>query len=101
MPEQDDAHSTFPEVLKRRVKFYEDQAKPAARRRNRTAFVLWRRYNGDYYGVVDEQLDQYIPVPDDGLMKYPIIGPAVRANDANWLATQIKHEITGASSAPE
>lgn len=33
-------------------------------------------------------------------MKWPVLGPVVRANDANWMSTRIKQEIESTSSEP-
>lgn len=62
--------------------------------------TLHRRFMNDYHGYWDAQLNSYLEVPSQGLMKWPIIGPVVRTNNSNWLATRIQLEIDSTSSDP-
>lgn len=88
------------EMLVKKTKRYTKDCESGSRWRTAMAVTLFKRYMNDYHGYWDAQVNSWLDVPSQGLMKWPILGPIVRSNNANWLATRIKLEIEAASSEP-
>lgn len=99
--EQDPNELPFDEMIRLQTKSTKDVTKEGREQRIREGVVMWKRFIGDYYGVWDTELNSYLEVPSDGLMKYPIIGPVIASTSANWLDAKVRLELTGASSNPE
>lgn len=99
-PNNDEAVLPLDKMLLRRTERWTKENEHGERWRTAMAVTLHRRFMNDYHGYWDSQLNSYLEVPAQGLMKWPVIGPVVRANNSNWLATRIQLEITSTSSDP-
>jgi hypothetical protein len=91
----------FEKLCDEKTKRYTRDCESGTRWRTAMAVTLFKRFNNDYHGYWDGQLSTWLDVPSQGLMKWPVIGPVVRANDSNWMSTKIKQEIEATSSDPQ
>jgi DNA-directed RNA polymerase subunit RPC12/RpoP len=92
----------IPEHMKRFDKYFLDRTRgyvreveESERRRTMLSALMFKRFRGDFFGFFlpfNGPL-RYTDVPSDGLMKYPLFEPVVRANNRGWLETDIRPEI--------
>lgn len=90
----------FEKLCKAKTSRYTKDTESGSKWRTAMSVTLFKRFNNDYHGYWDGQLSTWLDVPSQGLMKWPVLGPVVRANDANWMSTRIKQEIEATSSEP-
>lgn len=100
MPDIPEVELEFEKMLVTRTERWVKENEHGERWRTAMGVTLHRRFMNDYHGYWDAQLNSYLEVPSQGLMKWPIIGPVVRTNNSNWLSTRIQLEITSNSSDP-
>lgn len=90
----------FEKLCETKTSRYTKDCEPGSRWRTAMSVTLFKRFNNDYHGYWDGALSTWLDVPSQGLMKWPVIGPVVRANDSNWMSTRIKQDIESTSSDP-
>lgn len=90
----------FEDLCDAKTKRYTEDCSAGMKWRTAMAVTLLKRYMNDYHGYWDGLLSSWLDVPSQGLMKWPVLGPIVRANNANWLGTRVKLQIEAASSDP-
>ena len=90
----------FDKMIRTRTDHWAKDVEGGERYRTALGVTLHRREQNDYHGFWDRQLNAYLEVPSEGLMKWPVIGQVIWTHCNDWLSTRVQLEITSDSSDP-